>query len=60
MIAKQEMPPPLSEAEFRTVIRTVLVGAVQYGYVKIRYEAGQPTIVERCEQVRLTGTRPEP
>lgn len=50
-----EPRPPLAEADLVEVVRTVLVGAVQFGYVTIRYEHGRPTMVERHEQVRLTG-----
>lgn len=51
------------EGELEHVVRTYLINVVQYGYVTIRYEAGRPTMVERHEQVRLTGREgrtPEP
>lgn len=53
----------LPDAQLEHVVSTLLVGAVHFGYVTIRYENGRPTMVERHEQVRLTGREgrtPEP
>jgi hypothetical protein len=43
------------DGELEHLVRTYLIGIVEFGYVKINYEHGRPTLVERFEQVRLTG-----
>lgn len=35
-----------------------LTGVVDYGYIIIRFEAGRPTLIERHENIRLTGDNP--
>lgn len=50
----------MSQPDLEQVVRTVLVGAVQFGYITIRYEHGNPTCVERFEQTRLTGHQAKP
>jgi hypothetical protein len=51
---------PLAEGKLEDIVKLHLIGAVQFGYVTIRYEHGHPTMVERFEQVRLTGNQQKP
>lgn len=44
--------PPL---HLKVGVITHLVEAVMFGYVTIRFENGRPTLIERHENVKLTG-----
>jgi hypothetical protein len=57
VVRKEE---PLPDNELHQIVSTLMVNAVWYGSVTIRYEHGRPTMIERHEQVRLTGTPPKP
>ena len=56
-VAAKRLGPPLSDEDLREVAATVLIGAVNFGYITIRYEHGKPTLVERHETIRLAGDR---
>jgi hypothetical protein len=53
--------PRVAPLSFRVGVITHVIEPVEYGFITIRFEAGRPTLVERHEQIRLTGggTRPQ-
>jgi hypothetical protein len=48
MIEQKPEELPLAD-----LVRLHLIGAVEHGFITIRYEKGRPTVVERHEVIRI-------